>query len=291
MSMTDAPLTCALVGLGRMGRGIADRLAGAGRLVGVWDVMPRDGAPAPFLPPVALAGMVDVMLFAVPTTADIRAALQGVTLPEGRVVVDLTTSDPADGAALAAELAAGGVAYVDAAMTGGAQGAAEGRLTLMAGGDVATLARLADTFGLFAQKVFHLGPAGSGQAMKLVHNAILHATYLATCEGLRMAERAGIDAATATAVLNAGNARSFVSEVRFPRDILKPEPSAQSAVVTLAKDLSLAEGFARRLGAPSPYADLTAHLLSLAATTGDPARDFGRLFREYDDFAAREEGA
>jgi 3-hydroxyisobutyrate dehydrogenase len=273
-----------VVGLGRMGAGIAARLAGAGLLGAVWDVRPVD-APAPVMDVAAMVRAVDVVLFAVPTTAEVRAALEGVEVPPGRVVVDLTTSDPEEGAALARDLAARGVGYLDAAMTGGAKGAAEGTLSLMIGGEAEVLARVREVLEVVAARLFHLGPAGRGQAMKLVHNAILHATYLATCEGLRMAERAGIGAAEAVAVLNAGNARSYVSEVRFPRDVLKAEPSAQSAVGTLAKDLALAARMAERLGAPAPYAGMTAALLAAACEVGDPGRDFGLLFREFDGFA------
>jgi 3-hydroxyisobutyrate dehydrogenase len=274
-----------VVGLGRMGAGIADRLAAAGRLGAVWDVAPVGAAPAAVLPVAAMAGMVDVMVFAVPTTKDIRAAIDGVDLRAGSIVVDLTTSDPEEGAALAADLGRVGVGYLDAAMTGGAQGAADGTLTLMVGGEAEVLARARGLLDCFAAKVFHLGPAGRGQAMKLVHNAILHATFLATCEGLRLAERAGIDARLAVDVLNAGNARSYVSEVRFPRDVLKAEPSARSAVATLAKDLGLAEAMAGRMGAPAPFAAMTARMLQAACDAGDPARDFGRLFREFDAVA------
>jgi 3-hydroxyisobutyrate dehydrogenase len=271
-----------VVGLGRMGAGIAARLASAGMLGGVWDVRLPQDLPAPAVPVAAMARAVDVILFAVPTVAEVRAAVQGVDLPPGRVVVDLTTSDPEDGAALARDLASRGVGYLDAAMTGGAQGAAEGTLSLMIGGEPDVLARVRPVLEVFASRLFHLGPAGRGQAMKLVHNAILHATYLATCEGLRMAERAGIDAREAVAVLNAGNARSYVSEVRFPRDVLKDEPSAKSAVGTLAKDLALAARMAERMGAPAPYAGMTAELLAAACRAGDPGRDFGLLFREFD---------
>lgn len=274
-----------VIGLGRMGAGISARLAAVGRLAGVWDLRPPAVSPAPFLPVTELAERAEFLLFAVPTTSDIQAALSDVDLPAGRIVVDLTTSDPDAGAALARRLAAQGVGYLDAAMTGGAQGAADGTLTLMIGGEPEVLDRAHDVLTIFAAQLFHLGPAGRGQAMKLVHNAILHATFLATCEGLRLAEHAGIDPQTAVSVLNAGNARSYVSEVRFPRDVLKDQPSTRSAVATLAKDLALAETMAGRLGSPAPYAQMTARLLAHAARTGDPARDFGLLFREYETIA------
>lgn len=274
-----------VIGLGRMGSGIAHRLADAGMLVAVWDVRPSSKCPAPFLPLAEMAGRADVLLFAVPTTREVRAALMGVDLPRGCIIVDLTTSDPEDGAAVAQELASRDVGYLDAAMTGGAQGAEDGTLTLMVGGEAAILDRARPVLDRFATRIFHVGAAGRGQAMKLVHNAILHATFLATCEGLRVAERAGIDASLAVSVLNAGNARSFVSEVRFPRDVLKAEPSGRSAVKTLAKDLDLARQFTGRLGAPAPYTQMTAQLLARAEAVGDPARDFAVLFREFDSVA------
>jgi 3-hydroxyisobutyrate dehydrogenase len=271
-----------VVGLGRMGSGIACRLAAAGQLGAVWDLQPIQMGAALVAPVSQMVHMADVLLFAVPTTAQIREALHGIAIPAGRIVVDLTTSDPEQGAALARDLQGRGVDYLDAAMSGGAQGAANGTLTLMVGGEDDTLARARPVLDRIATRIFHLGPAGRGQAMKLVHNAILHATYLANCEGLRMAERAGISAADAVAVLNAGNARSYVSEVRFPRDILREVPQAKSAVATLAKDLALAATMAGRLDAPSPYTQMTARLLAQACATGDPARDFGLLFREFD---------
>jgi 3-hydroxyisobutyrate dehydrogenase len=276
-----------VIGVGRMGAGIAARLAGVGRLASVWDSQPISASPAPVLPIAQMAKRAEILLFAVPTTGDIRTALSDVTLPRGCIVVDLTTSDPEDGASLAIELASRGVGYLDAAMTGGAQGAQDGTLTLMIGGEAENLDRARTVLECFATRLFHLGPAGHGQAMKLVHNAILHATFLATCEGLRMAERVGIDAALAVAVLNAGNARSYVSEVRFPRDVLKDQPSARSAVATLAKDLALAEGMAARLAAPAPYTQMTAQLLASAQGSGDPTRDFGLLFREFDGLAGK----
>lgn len=278
----------AVIGMGRMGAGIAARLAGLGRLAAVWDSQPIAVSPAPVLPVAEMVKRAGILLFAVPTTRDIRVALSDVSLPGGCIVVDLTTSDPEEGASLARALASQGVGYLDAAMTGGAQGAQDGTLTLMIGGEAESLDRARTVLECFATRLFHLGPAGHGQAMKLVHNAILHATFLATCEGLRMAERVGIDAALAVAVLNAGNARSYVSEVRFPRDVLKDQPSARSAVATLAKDLALAEGMAARLAAPAPYTQMTARLLASAQWSGDPTRDFGLLFKEFDRFAGKE---
>ena len=100
-----------------------------------------------------------------------------------------------------------------------------------------------------------------------------------------MAERAGLDPAQAVAVLNAGNARSFVSEVRFPRDILSGTMQARSKIGTLEKDLGLAVDFAERLGAPAPYGRLTHDLLANAVAKGRGAEDFAWLYPTFDSLA------
>ena len=99
------------------------------------------------------------------------------------------------------------------------------------------------------------GRAAPGTALKLVHNMVLHTTFLATCEGCRVAERAGIDLEKAIEVFNAGNARSFITEVRFPKHILSDTFDGRSTVSNLAKDLGMAARFARgdgRAGALRP---------------------------------------
>jgi 3-hydroxyisobutyrate dehydrogenase len=287
--LTALPAT-AVIGLGQMGRGIARRIAAAGALAGVCDAMPAAVAEAGLSPDIPtgtvadMAARADVLLFAVPTTADIRAGMAGVALNPRQIVVDLTTSDPAESRSLAAALSPAG--YLDAAMTGGAAGADAGTLTLMVGGadDVQTRAR--PVLDLIATTVITLGPAGAGHAMKLVHNLILHTIFLANCEGLRLAERAGIDPAAAVAVLNAGNARSFVSEVRFPRDILSGTMQARSRVANLAKDLGLAVDWAARLEAPAPFGRLTESILAQAVAQGMAAADFALLYLAYGDLVA-----
>ncbi|ROT97798.1 NAD(P)-dependent oxidoreductase [Histidinibacterium lentulum] len=274
-----------VVGLGQMGQGIARNLVAAGLAGTVTDARPgcAEGFPGHWAASVAeVVAAGEITLFVVPTTADIAAALEGVDMAPGHLVVDLTTSEPGAGRALAARLAERGAAYVDAAMSGGGAGAEAGTLTLMAGGAAEDMARLAPVFDVIAGKVFHLGPVGSGQTMKLVHNMILHTTFLATCEGLWLARAAGLDPAAAVEVLNAGNARSYVSEVRFPRDILSGAMTCRSEVRNLAKDLAMADVLARDLGAANPYGAMTAALLARAAgEMGLAESDFSHLFPEF----------
>lgn len=271
-----------VIGLGQMGHGIAQNLIAHGLLAAAYD--PSVEIEAPRLSGQKMVDACDVLLFAVPATTQIAESLAHCT-GDNTIIVDLTTSAPAESTALARELAERSFHYIDAAMTGGAAGADAGTLTLMMGGDAAHITTCEPVLSAIAAQTFHLGPTGSGHAMKLVHNLILHSAFMATCEGLRLAERAGLDPARAVDVLNAGNARSFVTEVRFPRDILSGTLNARSTIANLEKDLGLAVNFAKGLNGPAPYSALTLSLLNAARDTGKADVDFANLFNMFEDLA------
>jgi len=292
--MDAASLRVAVIGLGQMGRGIARNLDAGGLLCAACDADPQAFTNVGLSAGVcnatgnALLDRADILLFVVPTTLQIKAFLDGLEARRaGQIVVDLTTSDPGQSQPFAADLGRRGFGFVDAAMTGGAAGADAGSLTLMLGGAADDVAACRPALDAISARLFHMGPVGAGHAMKLVHNMILHSSFLATCEGLRLAERAGIDAKRAVDVLNAGNARSFVTEVRFPRDILSGTMMARSRIANLEKDLGLAQEFAARLEAHIPFGRLTRSVLADAVGTGHADKDFSWLYPMYDDLAGQ----
>jgi 3-hydroxyisobutyrate dehydrogenase len=283
----------AVIGLGQMGRGIAANLDRAGLLAAAFDRDPeafsRAGLSADVRQafPSEIGAACEIVLFVVPASAQIESCLTGADgvlsqRAEGQVLVDLTTSYPADTLRLARLAEAAGRAYLDCGMTGGAAGADAGTLTLMVGGDAASVGRARPALEKFAAKIFHVGPSGAGHALKLVHNMVLHTTFLATCEGCRLAERAGIDLDKAIEVFNAGNARSFVTEVRFPKHILSGKFDGRSTVGNLAKDLGMAARFAREMDLPARYGPLTSALLDSAVADGMGGEDFTRLYLKMD---------
>ena len=277
-------MKAAVFGLGQMGRGIAVNLHRAGHLVGGWDVLERarDALPpdVPRLLPRQLAEVADVLLFVVPSSVEIEACLDDlldVSRP-GQVLVDLTTSRPADTIRIAARASAAGRSYLDGGMSGGALGADAGRLTLMMGGDAEVLQSCRPLLEVIAAKVFHLGDVGAGHTMKLVHNMVCHTNFLALVEGCRMAERTGLALPAVIDVINAGNARSYVSEARFPNHILSGRFDGRSTVANLAKDLRMAAEMAE----DAPYTELTSKLLDRAVADGYSLEDFTKLYELYD---------
>ena len=164
-------------------------------------------------------------------------------------------------------------------MTGGAKAADAGTITLMVGGSQTIVEACRPMLGLIAGKLFHVGETGTGHAMKLIHNMICHTIFLATSEGGLLAESLGIPLETAIAVINAGNARSFVSEQRFPNHIIPRTFDGRSRTSNLAKDLAMAADFARESGQPGAYGALTARLLDQAMQQGLGEQDFTTLYQ------------
>jgi 3-hydroxyisobutyrate dehydrogenase len=274
----------AVVGLGQMGRGIARNLDRAGRLAAAWDASPEAMQRAGLSSAVALAALVGLqaVLLVVPGSAEIRAVLgEGGLLQAphpGQVLIDLTTSCPAATREIAAQARQMGRAYLDCGMTGRAKAADAGTITLMAGGDGAVVEACRPLLGHIAGQVFHVGDTGAGHAMKLIHNMICHTIFLATSEGCRLAETLDIPLETAIAVINAGNARSFVSEQRFPNHIIPRTFDGRSSTANLAKDLAMAADLAREAGQSGAYSALAADILARAMLQGLGEQDFTRLY-------------
>lgn len=298
MSISDrsaAPgLAVGVVGLGQMGGGIARNLDKAGLLSGAYDVVPTAFAAQKFSPqvknmtPAEIGRDCDVVLFVVPASPQIRDVLSGqgglLSSPRaGQILCDLTTSNPPDTLELVEIARQAGRDYLDCGMTGGATGADEGTLALFIGGDKEVLEKARPALETFTRKLLHLGPPSAGHAMKLVHNMILHTSFMATVEGCRLLEDAGLDLAAVIDGLNSGNARSYTTEFRFPKHILSGKWDARSYVSNLAKDLGMAVKYARAAGRPAVYGTLTSTILNRAIDEGHARDDYSLIYKYYDD--------
>ncbi|MGB0570840.1 MAG: NAD(P)-dependent oxidoreductase [Alphaproteobacteria bacterium] len=288
-----------VIGLGNMGRGIADNFAKAGHTTAVWDT--NADARAPFearsdtlvMSPGEMAAAGAMMIYVVPATPEIEASFEGhdgvlAMTGEGTIIFDLTTSFPEDTKRIAARAADHGITYLDAAMSGGATGADAGALTLMVGGDEATFAACRAKLDAIADNIFYLGDVGSGHAMKLIHNMVVHAVFLTTCEAGRMAERAGLKLADMIDVFNVSNARSYATEARFPKHILSEKWDARSRVYNLNKDLGMAVRLAESLGMDAHYARETSSFLNKAIDRGMAEDDFSLLYPAFDEIREME---
>lgn len=283
-----------VVGLGQMGGGIARNLDKAGLLVGAYDVAPTAFAAQDFsqrvrdMTPAEIGRDCDVVLFVVPASPQIREVMSGqggllAGQRQGQIICDLTTSNPPDTLELVGYAKQAGRTYLDCGMSGGATGADQGTLTLFIGGDKDVFDSARPALEPFSGKLLYLGPSGAGHAMKLVHNMILHTTFIATVEGCRILEDAGLDLSAVIEALNSGNARSYTTEIRFPRHILSGKWDGRSYVSNLAKDLGMAVKYSRSAGRPAVYGTLTSTILDRAIEQGHARDDFSLIYQYYDD--------
>ncbi|MCY3874088.1 MAG: NAD(P)-dependent oxidoreductase [Rhodobacteraceae bacterium] len=284
--------TVGVVGLGNMGRGIARNIARAGHSLMVWDVAESAraalAATARITTPPEMAAEADIVIFVVPGSGQIDEVL-GVMLVKAApdlIIWDFTTSDPVYTRRLAARAADAGVPYMDAGMTGGgAKGADEGTMTLMIGGDPDVLDRSRPVLEACAGELIHLGPSGAGHTMKVVHNLITHSNFLACSEAGHLAEAAGIDLSDMIRVVNAGNARSFISERRFPDHILSESWDGRSRIQNLHKDVGMAVALSEELGSPMRIGHQTLAWIQAAVDAGMEDEDFTRIYPALDRLA------
>ncbi len=285
-------MTVGVVGLGNMGRGIARNFARAGHSLMAWDVAEPAraafAATARIATPPVMAAEADIVIFVVPGSRQIDEVLDAMLAKAGPdlIIWDFTTSDPAYTRRLAARAADAGIPYMDAGMTGGgAKGADEGTMTLMIGGDPDVLDRSRPVLEACAGKLIHLGPSGAGHTMKVVHNLITHTNFLACSEAGHLAEAAGIDLSDMIRVFNAGNARSFISERRFPDHILSETWDGRSRIGNLHKDVGMAVALAKELGSPMRIGHQTLDWIQAAVDAGMEDEDFTRIYPVLDRLA------
>ncbi|MCY3822925.1 MAG: NAD(P)-dependent oxidoreductase [Nitrospinae bacterium] len=282
-----------VIGLGRMGNPVAQRFIGAKMPLMVWDVSEERRGPfedtegVTIVTPREIGESCAVVFFVVPSSSEIATCFRGkdglLKNPrKGLVIYDLTTSDPAKTKRLARRAERAGLGYLDAGMSGGPGNILEGKLTLIIGGDEALLKRTRRYLKPFVDHTFHLGALGSGHTMKLIHNMVLHTTFLATCEGARLVERLGMRVEDMIDVFNASAAYSYASRHRFPNNILSGTWNGQARIYNLQKDVGLAVGIGRKRGADIQLAEHTLSFLRKAVERGMIEEDLTLLYRDFD---------
>jgi 3-hydroxyisobutyrate dehydrogenase len=265
----------AVVGLGNMGGRIAARLASLGHRVAGLDARPGRAAEwgVEALPDLAAASRAEIVLLSLPSSREVESVVRGPggLLEHARAsltVVDLTTAEPASTRMLHAELAARGVALLDAGISGGPGPAADGTLTLMVGGDAAALERALPVLSGAGSKIIHLGASGNGHAAKAVNNFLNAMNLAATAEAMVAGVAAGLDAAQLLEVIQASSGRNFATEVRFPRILQGDYQDGALSSALMVKDLDVYAALAASVGAPASLAPAARAVYELALEQG-----------------------
>jgi 3-hydroxyisobutyrate dehydrogenase len=271
------------LGLGAIGAPMAARVADRfqlrvyNRSTARAEEFARRHAAAVGVTPREAAQEADVIITCLPTSREVEGLLDGpdgvlAGLPSGALFLDCTSGDPATSRRIAARLAERQVAFADAPVSGGTNGAESGTLTVMVGGEPATFRRAQPILSAFGTRIEHMGPVGTGHAMKAINNALLAVNILAVGEGLAALVKAGVAARTAVDVLNASSGRSFVSESLVPERVLTGQWPRTFRLALLEKDVGIARSLLEEVEVPGPMLELAGKLYAqVRAELGDQA--------------------
>ena len=266
------------IGLGNMGGPMARNLVRGGFPLVVHDIdsskvepLRAQGAKVAGSPQDVAADARRVICM-VETTGQAESVIVGArgivqSARRGDVVVCMSTIDPLVARRLHDELAARGVAMLDAPVSGGTVRAASGELSILVGGAPETFAACRDIFEAMGKNLFHVGPIGQGLALKLVNNMLIQTTTVAVCEALILGVKAGLDPAVIYDVVRVSTGNSFAFESRVPK-ILARDFSPGGTVDISFKDQELETAFAKQLGVPLLLANVSQQVYQMARAAG-----------------------
>ena len=278
-----------LIGLGLMGRPMGMNLIKAGYPLTVWnrtasraDELVAAGAKLAKSPQ-EVAAASDFLLTIVSDPPALEQVLWGdcgamQSLKRGGTYVDSSTVSPALARKIAAACTERGVRFLDAPVTGGDWGAKKGELLFMIGGDAETLKEAEPILSVMGKKLFHLGPNGAGQTIKLAMNSILALQVDALAEALALVTRAGIQGEKLVDVLQSSMARSGVLDVKAP-NLLKGEYVPSFPLRLMHKDLGLALDLANQLGVALPATAAAREIYSAVKGAAKEDLDYSAVMR------------
>jgi len=234
-----------------MGSLMAPLLARAGFAVRSYD---RNGSGT-HASPRAAAREADVLVTMLPDGRAVRQAVQAAlpALRRGAIVVDMSSSDPAATQELGAQLAARGIAMLDAPVSGAVAKARDGTLAIMVGGKAATLARARPVLKTLGTQIFHCGPLGAGHAVKALNNYLGAAGTIAGFEALLVGKAFGLDPRVLIDVINASTGKNSTTERKIPQQVFTGAFASGFQLALMAKDVGIAARVARRMGIAAPY--------------------------------------
>jgi len=269
----------AVIGLGSMGFGMATSLLRAGFVVTGCDVSAdsvarfKAGGGQGATTSAEAVRDADVVISVVVNAAQTEAILFGQNgaleaMAPGAVFVSAATMDPEIAKRLAARVEASGRLYLDAPISGGAQRAAQGELTILASGSPAAFAKARPALDAMAAKLYELGDApGQGSAFKMINQLLAGVHIAAASEAISFAAKQGLDIRKVYEVITASAGNSWMFENRVPH-VLDGDYTPRSAVDIFVKDLGIVQDMARNAKFPVPMSAAALQMFLMASAAG-----------------------
>ena len=266
------------IGLGIMGQGMSRNLLDAGFELTVWNRTPQRCEPlvergaAVARTPAALAAQVDVVISCVSDTPDVEQVLLGDDsvihgARQGSLVIDCSTISPQATRDIAARLGERGVAMLDAPVSGGSEGAANGTLSIMVGGPADQVERAWPLLEAMGSTITHVGDHGDGQVVKLVNQILVVHNMLGVSEALLLAAAEGLDLQRTLDAVSGGAAGSWMLSNRGPQ-VIRRDWAPGFTIDLQQKDLRLVLEAFERLRLPAIGTGLISQLYATVQHRG-----------------------
>lgn len=288
------------IGLGIMGRPMALNLLKGGHRVHVWarraeSMQPLlDAGAVGCASPAAVAAAADVVISMVADAPDVEQVMLGAdgvanAARPGLVAVDMSTIAPAAARTIGAKLAARGVEFVDAPVSGGEVGAIAGSLSIMVGGTPEAFAKVGPALACMGKNVVHVGPTGCGQVAKACNQILTGVGVLAVAEALNFAKQSGADPAKVREAMLGGFASSRILENHGQRMLDRNfKPGFKSWMHQ--KDLNIVMQSAHELGMYLPAAAATAQMFNAMVGSGQGEEDSIAVLKLLEQWSGGGEG-
>ncbi|NLA66242.1 MAG: NAD(P)-dependent oxidoreductase, partial [Leucobacter sp.] len=268
--MAEAPLAAedriGFVGLGNMGVPMVRRLLSGGFQVQGYDVNPEQGAALEGEAGYTRVGSIEqlvtgarMLILMVPNSAIVEAVLLGSGMldavrehaPEC-IVVDMSSSKPAETVRMGEEAASRNVRFIDAPVSGGVPGATEGTLSVMVGGPAELDAIVRPALDRIGSNVVHAGAIGAGHALKAINNLLSGASFIASAEAMVIGQKFGLDPQVMSDAINGSSGRSWSTMLKWPRYVIPRQFNSGFTLGLHLKDIRIATELADQLGVPAP---------------------------------------
>ena len=285
---TSAPVTAGFIGLGAMGMPMAHKLYEAGQLAIVWnrskdklDKFLLEHAVAPARVPADVGRKASVVFICVSADADLLAVIDQLApgLNRDSIVVDCSTVSRTTAERVANSLAGCGASFCDAPVSGGVEGARNGTLAMMVGGDAEVLDTVRPLLESMASRIEHMGPVGSGQATKAVNQIMAAGINQAVTEALAFARAQQLPLDKVIDVIGSGAAANWFLQHRGS-SMLDDRFEPGFKVALHHKDLAICKQMSQALGVSLPLVEMTLIHYRRLIDAGFGEEDISALFRE-----------
>lgn len=286
------------IGLGIMGKPMARNLLRAGHQLAIYARHPDKvralvaGGATLADSSAAVGHAAEVVITMLPNAPEVeevvlgpRGVLEGAAA--GAVIVDMSTIAPAASRSLAEACAAKGVAFLDAPVSGGSVGAERATLSIMAGGDAEAFARVRPLFAAMGrdEAIFHVGPSGSGEVVKLANNMLCGVIAAASAEALALGVKNGVDAATLAEIIGMSSGASWQLSNVFPLRVWDGSFTPGFMTDLLLKDLGLALDLAEAGGVPLRLTEQARAMYEATRAAGHGRDDYSAVMLQIEDAA------